>query len=198
MKLRRFLIAHAPALGWATPAVALKAMQSIAPADTSGALAAHGHGPTSSPAATPHAGALVVLAALAGGPLARSGTAAQRLYATRPAGTDSGVASLITEPMLDASLGACLVTGAGCLGDALKTILGNRRLAGQVDRIEVRQDGGPDAAIIMTDGREGRFVTAWDARQHEAWDNEGRVRAVATIGGPLLVAMASDLAGGAA
>ena len=195
MKLRTFLLAHAPALGWATPAVALKAMQSITPADTTGALAAHGRGPASSPEATPYAGAVIVLAALAGGPLAKSGAAARALYVTRPAGTDSGVASLVTDPMPDAPLGACLVTGAGCLGDAIKAVLGDRQLAAQVDRIEVRHGGGPSATIIMADGRETRFVNAWDARRHEAWDTGGRVRTVATIGGPLLVAMAADLSG---
>ncbi len=195
MKLRQLIAVHAPSLGW-TQNQAIEIAKIVGQGVDD--FKAPGRGPGGGPDATPYNAALMVLAALAShGPQTRMAGVVQRLYVTRPAGSDSGVAAIVGDPEArpENPWAVCPATGAPCFGDALKAILASSALADRVASIDVRR-GANDATIHMTDGTVSRFVDDYEARQIEHIDAQGDIRAIATIGGRLLADIARDLAQG--
>src|SRR6185312_4891680 len=166
MKFRRLLLAHAAALGLGTANQALAISKFISRDDPTGDFNASGRGPAAGPDATPYNAAKLVLAALAGGAQTRLPSTVPALFMTRPAGTDSGVASIVGDDTAEKEhpTAVCPITHAPCFGDAVKAILASSATAESVDRIEVMQ-GASCGSICFRDGRVARFVDNHTARR---------------------------------
>lgn len=196
MKLCHFLHLHAGALGW-TPRQAAAVATALGHGAPDDAFAASHPGRGGGPDATPYNTALIVLAALAGGPQTQARAAAVGLFGTPQEGGPDDAATIV-EPGYDsaaefaAEVRAVLARSAQ-FGDILAVLLAQPALAAAVDRIEVHR-GACDATLHRRGLHPVRFVAPSTAREGAARDARGELRCVATLGGDVLAELARDLA----